>query len=126
MCLNQTSSPLLNFTSPSSANSRSSMPSHPAPQAFHLAATRPATRQEHLVYATPLDKSRTTSSRLHLRLHTTVRIILIHLGKMLGWGSLSPESAARRGLEGATSGSYRAEHPEEFDLILRWRLAVPL
>ena len=45
------------------------------------------------------------------------------LGRMLGWGSLSPESAARRGLEGATSDSYRAEHPEEFDLILRWRLA---
>ncbi|CAA9425770.1 hypothetical protein AVDCRST_MAG82-1748 [uncultured Rubrobacteraceae bacterium] len=44
------------------------------------------------------------------------------LGKMLG-GSLSPESAARQGLEGATSDSYRAEHPEEFDLILRWRLA---
>jgi predicted dienelactone hydrolase len=36
---------------------------------------------------------------------------------------LSPESAARQGLEGATSDSYRAEHPEEFDLILRWRLA---
>ncbi|MDQ3638724.1 MAG: alpha/beta hydrolase [Actinomycetota bacterium] len=45
------------------------------------------------------------------------------LGKMLGGGSLSPESAARQGLEGATSDSYRAEHPEEFDLILRWRLA---
>ena len=45
------------------------------------------------------------------------------LGKMLGGGSLSPETAARQGLEGATSDSYRAEHPEEFDLILRWRLA---
>ena len=45
------------------------------------------------------------------------------LGKMLGGGSLSPERAARQGLEGATSDSYRAEHPEEFDLILRWRLA---
>ncbi|MCA1716167.1 MAG: alpha/beta hydrolase [Actinobacteria bacterium] len=45
------------------------------------------------------------------------------LGKMLGGGSLNPESAARQGLEGATSDSYRAEHPEEFDLILRWRLA---
>jgi len=45
------------------------------------------------------------------------------LGKMLGGGSLNPERAARQGLEGATSDSYRAEHPEEFDLILRWRLA---
>jgi pimeloyl-ACP methyl ester carboxylesterase len=45
------------------------------------------------------------------------------LGRMFGWGSLSPEDAARRGLEGATSEVYRAEHPEEFDLILRWRLA---
>jgi pimeloyl-ACP methyl ester carboxylesterase len=45
------------------------------------------------------------------------------LGKMLGGGSLSPERAARQGLEGATSDSYRAEYPEEFDLILRWRLA---
>ncbi len=45
------------------------------------------------------------------------------LGKMLGGGSLSPETAARQGLEGATSDSYRAQHPEEFDLILRWRLA---
>lgn len=45
------------------------------------------------------------------------------LGKMLGGGSLNPERAARQGLEGATSDSYRAEQPEEFDLILRWRLA---
>ena len=45
------------------------------------------------------------------------------LGKMLGGGSLNPERAARQGLEGATSDSYRAKHPEEFDLILRWRLA---
>ncbi len=45
------------------------------------------------------------------------------LGKMLGGGSMNPESAARQGLEGATSDSYRAEHSEEFDLILRWRLA---
>jgi pimeloyl-ACP methyl ester carboxylesterase len=42
---------------------------------------------------------------------------------MLGGGSLSPERAARRGLEGATSDYYRVEQPEEFDLILRWRLA---
>ena len=45
------------------------------------------------------------------------------LGKMLGGGSLSPERAARQGLVGATSDSYRAQYPEEFDLILRWRLA---
>ena len=45
------------------------------------------------------------------------------LGRMLGWGSLSSESAVRRGLETATSDAYRAEHPEEFDRIARWRLA---
>jgi pimeloyl-ACP methyl ester carboxylesterase len=45
------------------------------------------------------------------------------LGRMLGWGALSPESATRRGLETATSDTYRDENPEEFDLILRWRLA---
>jgi alpha-beta hydrolase superfamily lysophospholipase len=42
---------------------------------------------------------------------------------MLGWGALGPESATRRGLETATSDAYRDENPEEFDLILRWRLA---
>jgi pimeloyl-ACP methyl ester carboxylesterase len=45
------------------------------------------------------------------------------LGSMLGWGALSSESAVRRGLETATSDAYRAEHPEEFDRIARWRLA---
>ncbi len=45
------------------------------------------------------------------------------LGRMFGWGSLSSESAVRRGLETATSDAYRAGHPEEFDLIMRWRLA---
>ncbi len=45
------------------------------------------------------------------------------LGRMFGMGSLSPESAVRRGLETATSEAYRAGSPEEFDLILRWRLA---
>src|SRR5215203_1048558 len=45
------------------------------------------------------------------------------LGRMLGWGSLSSESAVRRGLETATSDAYRTEHPEEFDRIARWRLA---
>src|SRR5919202_2178605 len=42
---------------------------------------------------------------------------------MLGWGSLDSDSAGRRGLETATSDSYRAQHPEEFDQIVRWRLA---
>jgi alpha-beta hydrolase superfamily lysophospholipase len=42
---------------------------------------------------------------------------------MLGWGALSPESATRRGLETATSDAYRDENPDEFNLILRWRLA---
>jgi 3-oxoadipate enol-lactonase len=45
------------------------------------------------------------------------------LGSMLGWGALSPESATRRGLETATSDAYRDENPDEFNLILRWRLA---
>src|SRR5919199_3885176 len=50
-------------------------------------------------------------------------ISLEALGRMLGWGSLSSESAVRRGLEGATSETYRTKHPEEFGLIARWRLA---
>ena len=37
--------------------------------------------------------------------------------------SLSIEGAVRRGLETATSGAYRAERPEEFEEIVRWRLA---
>src|ERR671921_402300 len=45
------------------------------------------------------------------------------LGKMLGWGSLSPESAVRRGLEMAVSTPYRSRHSEEFEQIVRWRLA---
>ncbi len=45
------------------------------------------------------------------------------IGRMLGWGSSSPESAVRQGLETATSDVYRAEHPEEFDQIVHWRLA---
>jgi pimeloyl-ACP methyl ester carboxylesterase len=45
------------------------------------------------------------------------------LGRMLGWGSLRPEDAARRGLETGTSDAYRAGNPDEFDRILRWRLA---
>ena len=42
---------------------------------------------------------------------------------MIGWPSLSIEGAVRRGLETATSGAYRAERPEEFEEIVRWRLA---
>jgi pimeloyl-ACP methyl ester carboxylesterase len=45
------------------------------------------------------------------------------LARMLGWGSMSSESAVRRGLEAATSDAYRGENPDEFDLILHWRLA---
>lgn len=45
------------------------------------------------------------------------------LAAMFGWGSLTPETAVRRGLEAATSDAYRAEHPEEFDEIVRSRLA---
>jgi pimeloyl-ACP methyl ester carboxylesterase len=42
---------------------------------------------------------------------------------MVGWGSFSAEGAARRGLETATSETYRADHEEEFERIVRWRLA---
>ena len=45
------------------------------------------------------------------------------LASMLGWGSFSPEGAVRRGLETATSEVYRAEHADEFEQIVRWRLA---
>jgi 3-oxoadipate enol-lactonase len=42
---------------------------------------------------------------------------------IIGWPSLSIEGAVRRGLETATSEAYRAECPEEFEEIVRWRLA---
>jgi 3-oxoadipate enol-lactonase len=42
---------------------------------------------------------------------------------MIGLPSLSTERAVRRGLETATSDAYRAEKPEEFEQIVRWRLA---
>ena len=42
---------------------------------------------------------------------------------MFGVGSFSPEGAVRRGLKAATSARYRAEHPGEFDRIVRARLA---
>jgi 3-oxoadipate enol-lactonase len=45
------------------------------------------------------------------------------LSDMLGWGSLSPEGVVRRGLETATSDTYRAEHGDEFEQIVSWRLA---
>ena len=43
--------------------------------------------------------------------------------KMSGLGALSPKQAVRRGLEGATSGRYRDENPEEFERIVNKRLA---
>jgi 3-oxoadipate enol-lactonase len=45
------------------------------------------------------------------------------LADMIGLPSLSVERAVRRGLETATSEAYRAKHPEEFEQIVRWRLA---
>ena len=45
------------------------------------------------------------------------------LAAMFGVGSFSPEGAVRRGLKAATSARYRAEHPDEFDRIVRARLA---
>ena len=45
------------------------------------------------------------------------------LKEMIGWPSMSIEGAVRRGLKAATSDTYRAERPEEFEQIVRWRLA---
>jgi 3-oxoadipate enol-lactonase len=45
------------------------------------------------------------------------------LSDMIGWPSLSAKGAVRKGLESATSEAYRAKHPEEFEQIVRWRLA---
>ena len=45
------------------------------------------------------------------------------LKDMIGWPSLTIEGATRRGLQTATSEAYRAERPEEFEQIVRWRLA---
>jgi 3-oxoadipate enol-lactonase len=45
------------------------------------------------------------------------------LADMIGLPSLNAERAVRRGLEAATSDAYRAERPEEFEQIVRWRLA---
>jgi 3-oxoadipate enol-lactonase len=45
------------------------------------------------------------------------------LSDMIGLPSLSVERTVRRGLETATTEAYRAGHPEEFERIVRWRLA---
>jgi 3-oxoadipate enol-lactonase len=45
------------------------------------------------------------------------------LADMMGWGSFSAEDAVRRGLQTATSDAYRTEHPDEFEQIVRWRIA---
>ena len=45
------------------------------------------------------------------------------MARMFGWGALSAERAARRGLEVATSDAYRARYPEEFERVVRTRLA---
>jgi 3-oxoadipate enol-lactonase len=45
------------------------------------------------------------------------------LADMLGWGSLGAEEGVRRGLETASSEAYRVQRPEEFEQIVRWRLA---
>ena len=45
------------------------------------------------------------------------------LSDMIGLPSLSVERTVRRGLETATSEAYRAQRPEEFEQIVRWRLA---
>ena len=45
------------------------------------------------------------------------------LADMMGLGTFSAEAAARKALEAATGEAYRAEKPEEFEKIVRWRLA---
>ena len=45
------------------------------------------------------------------------------LADMMGLGAFSAEAAARKALEAATGDVYRDEKPEEFDKIVRWRLA---
>src|ERR687894_977131 len=45
------------------------------------------------------------------------------LADMIGLPSLNAERAVRKGLEAATSESYRAGRPEEFEQLGRWRLA---
>lgn len=43
--------------------------------------------------------------------------------RMFGFGSFSPENATRKGLREATSYTYRRTHPEEFESLVRLRLA---
>src|SRR5215213_9441438 len=50
------------------------------------------------------------------------RLVLV-CTSYVGRGSLTPEGVVRRGLETATSETYRAEHGDEFEQIVRWRLA---
>jgi 3-oxoadipate enol-lactonase len=45
------------------------------------------------------------------------------LSDILGWGSFSAEGMVSRGLETATSETYRAEHLDEFEQIVDWRLS---
>ncbi|CAA9499764.1 MAG: Beta-ketoadipate enol-lactone hydrolase [uncultured Rubrobacteraceae bacterium] len=45
------------------------------------------------------------------------------LADMMGVGTFSAEAAARKALAAATGEAYRAEKPEEFERIVRWRLA---
>ncbi len=45
------------------------------------------------------------------------------LSDMIGLPSLSVERAVRRGLKTATSEAYRTQRPEEFEQLVRWRLA---
>ena len=45
------------------------------------------------------------------------------LADMMGLGTFSAEAAARKALAAATGEAYRAEKPEEFERIVRWRLA---
>jgi len=42
---------------------------------------------------------------------------------MMGLGTFSAEAAARKALAAATGEVYRAEKPEEFEQLVRWRLA---
>ena len=45
------------------------------------------------------------------------------LADMMGLGTFSAEAAARKALGAATGDVYRAEKPQEFEQIVRWRLA---
>jgi hypothetical protein len=48
------------------------------------------------------------------------------LADMIGLPALSVERAVRRGLETAASEAYRTQRPEEFEQLVRWRLADSL